>query len=83
MYYDRFDIVTAHYLFYSHYHSGMFSTFYKRLCRILDYFKPSPLMSYDIEMHEPNVQYIYQNLVEKHGFATDYNYEEDELLVWL
>lgn len=41
MYFDRFDIVEAHYAFSCDYHSGMFSDLYKRSCRISKYFTPS------------------------------------------
>jgi hypothetical protein len=40
MYFDRFDIVEAHYWFASDYHGGQFSELYSRLCRIGRYFKP-------------------------------------------
>lgn len=42
MFYDRFDIVSAHYAFYCDYHEGMFSEFYKKQCRISKYLKLSP-----------------------------------------
>ncbi len=42
-YYDRFDIVEAYYAFFSDYHDGQWSVYYLRLCKMLHYFKPSPL----------------------------------------
>lgn len=43
MYYDRFDIVSAHYAFAVQYHSGQWSPLYERQCRISKYYTPSPL----------------------------------------
>ena len=60
MYFDRFDICEAYYLFFSDYHEGQGSEKYCRLSRMLDYFKPSPSLSYDT-MTE-NAQVIYDNL---------------------
>lgn len=61
MYFDRFDIVTAHYLFCCHYHGGQASRLYARLCRIGKYFTPSPLLS--LESLNENEREIYDNLV--------------------
>jgi len=47
MYFDRFDIVEAWYLALSDCHSGQFSEEYRRLCKILTYFKPSPMLCVD------------------------------------
>jgi hypothetical protein len=43
MWFDRFDIVEAHYWYCSHYYNGMGSGLYARLCRIGKYFRPAPL----------------------------------------
>jgi hypothetical protein len=40
MYFDRFDIVTAHYCYCVAYHSGKSSLEYRRLGRITQYFRP-------------------------------------------
>ena len=63
MYWDRFDIVEAHYLFCEHYHSGQWSPEYARLCRISRYYKPSPM---GVTLSE-NAQDIYDNLVSDHN----------------
>lgn len=42
MYFDRFDIISAHYLFYTLYHEGQWSDKYKRLCKLSRYYTPSP-----------------------------------------
>ena len=70
MYFDRFDIVTAHYQFYSDFHSGQGSEFYYKLSRILEYFNPSPILSY--ENMSDNSQYIYQELCDKYGVEFPY-----------
>ncbi len=44
MEFDRFDIVTAHYCYCVGWHSGGSSPEYKRLGRIMQYFRPSPLL---------------------------------------
>lgn len=65
MYFDRFDICEAYYLFFSNYHWGQGSNFYYRLSRMTKYFKPSPMLSY--ENMSRNAQIIYDNLVDTVG----------------
>ena len=43
MYWDRWDIVDAHYWYCVNYHSGQWSREYQRLSRISQYYKPSIL----------------------------------------
>ncbi len=68
MYFDRFDVVSAHYAFYCDFYAGMGDHFYMRLCRIQRYFKPSPMWK-GFESLESNAKQIYVNLCEKHGFS--------------
>ena len=63
MYFDRFDICEAYYLFLSNYHEGMMSLKYKRLSRVLRYFKPSPLLC--VERLSSNGKEIYESLCQK------------------
>lgn len=63
-YFDRFDIVAAHYYYCCDYHSGQFNFEYERMCRISKYFKPSPLWK-SVEDVSCNCQEIYNLLVEK------------------
>lgn len=65
MYFDRCDIVTAYYLFFVHYHEGQWSEKYLRLCRILRYFTPSPLLKYE-NLTENQLE-IYNRLVENYS----------------
>ena len=65
MYFDRFDICEAYYLFFTNYHWGQGSDLYYRMSRMLDYFKPSPSLRYDTLTE--NGQYIYDNLVDTKG----------------
>lgn len=37
---NRFDIIEAYYLFFTHYHEGQNSRKYTRLSKILTYYKP-------------------------------------------
>ena len=64
MYFDRWDIVEAHYWFAVHYHGGQFSDLYAKLCRISRYFKPSILSN---GPSSENACEIYNNLERKHG----------------
>lgn len=64
MYFDRFDICEAYYLFFSHYHEGQGSEKYRRLSSMLRYFRPSPMMEY--ETLSGNGKEIYDRLVVKH-----------------
>lgn len=67
-YFDRFDIVTAYYLFFAHYHEGQGSRMYARLSKILTYFKPG--LGVQNNMMNENTQAIYDNLVEREKGAT-------------
>lgn len=68
MYFDRFDIVEAHYVFACDYYDGMGDDLYIKMCRISKYFKPSPLLM-GFESLSENAKEIYNNLVEKHEFV--------------
>lgn len=63
MYFDRFDIVEAHYWFAVHYHDGQGSDLYARLCRIGRYFSPGRSDGPSTE----NACVIYNALERKHG----------------
>ena len=63
MYYDRFDIVEAHYAFAIDYHSGQWSELYERQCRISRYFKPGASWS-GYESLTDNGKAIYHQLIE-------------------
>jgi hypothetical protein len=67
MYFDRFDIISAHYAFCNDYHSGQSSDLYARSCRIGRYFTPGAMWKGYDSLSE-NGQEIYNNLVAKHGF---------------
>jgi hypothetical protein len=64
MYFDRFDIVSAHYAYYCDYHSGQWSKGYERLCRISEHFNPGPLFKGYDSLSE-NGQAIYNQLVDR------------------
>lgn len=65
MYFDRFDIVEAHYLYCMDYHMGQFSDLYQRLCRIVTKlgYRPRPTLKY--ETLGKNAQMIYDRLAGK------------------
>ena len=64
MYYDRFDIVEAHYWWNADHHEGQWSPGYARLSRIGHYFQPSPLAS---GPSAGNAQEIYDALCVRDG----------------
>jgi len=66
MFFNRFDIAEAYYLFLGDYHEGQFSEKYERLCKMGQYFKPRPALSY--ETLEENGQAIYDALVAKEAY---------------
>lgn len=65
MYFDRFDILAAHWLFCSQYHDGQGSQLYARLSWIDSVFSPSVLWSEPKHLPE-NAREIYRQLVVKH-----------------
>ena len=65
MYFNRYDIVIAYYLYCAHYHTGMHSPLYERLCHIRTYFNPSTLMSDNPSDTSNNCADIYYNLVNR------------------
>jgi hypothetical protein len=69
--FDRFDIASAHYLFWSEHHSGMFSEGYTKLCKALSIFKPSP--SFDWQSLSDNAKNIYRNLCKRELVECDYD----------
>jgi hypothetical protein len=64
MYFERWDVVEAHYWFAVHYHGGQSSELYSRQCRISRYFKPSILSN---GPSSENACAIYNNLELKYG----------------
>lgn len=63
MYFDRFDIVEAYYVFFVNYHEGQWSEKYRRQCKMHSYFKPG--LSVQNGELEGNSLEIYENLVLK------------------
>jgi hypothetical protein len=63
MYFDRFDICEAYYIFLSEYHEGQGSEKYARLCKLLLYFKPSRM--FRASTMSLNAYEIYCSLVAK------------------
>jgi len=62
MYFDRFDICEAYYLYFCDYHGGQGSREYARLSRMTHYFKPRPSLSQPEDLSE-NGREIYYQLV--------------------
>lgn len=69
--FDRFDIKTAHYLFWSEHHSGMFSEGYLKLCKALSNFSPSPFLKW--ESMSENAKDIYRNLCDRELVKCEYD----------
>jgi hypothetical protein len=66
MYFDRFDIAEAYYLYLSAYHGGQGSREYARLCRLLRSFRPRPSLRSQDDLGD-NARDIYDALVARHG----------------
>ena len=66
--FNRFNIVIAHLIFCNDFYNGQADPLYARLCRIMRYFKPGALFSYDINNHDDDIKDIYVSLCEKYGF---------------
>jgi hypothetical protein len=71
MYFDRFDIVSAHYAFCADYHSGQYSELYAKLSRISNYFRPGMAWN-GYESLTENGQVIYKNLVNSLEFGAEF-----------
>jgi hypothetical protein len=69
MYFDRFDVVAAHYAFCADYYNGMGCDLYRRLCRISRYYQPGAAYRGYTSLSE-NAQCIYDALVAKHDGCT-------------
>ena len=64
MYWDRFDICEAYYVYAMLYHNGQWSKEYEIFGRLHNMkFKPSPLISNESDLTE-NGRVIFDNLVE-------------------
>ena len=63
MYFDRYDIVEAHYAFACDYHSGQSSDLYAKLCRISRYYSPGRAWKGYDSLSE-NGKAIYDNMKE-------------------
>lgn len=64
MFYDKFDIISAHYAFAVDFHGGQWTDLYAKLCSIQKYFNPGPLWKGYDSLTE-NGQAIYDALVQK------------------
>lgn len=63
MYFDRFDICAAHWMFAMLWHDGQGSRTYGKFAQLERLqFRPSPLWSIPADL-EPNAREIYKNLV--------------------
>lgn len=63
MYFDRFDICEAYFLALSHCHGGKWSREYARLCKLMSYFKPSPMLS--VDSLSDNAREIYDSVCDR------------------
>lgn len=62
MYFNVFDVVSAHYAYAVDYHNGQWSALYARSCRIGEYFTPGAAWNGYDSLSE-NGQAIYDRLV--------------------
>ena len=64
MYFDRFDITEAYYMYYVQNHGGQYTHEYERLSRILERWEPRPLLRSEDDLSD-NGRVIYDNLVQE------------------
>ena len=67
-YFDKFDIVQAHFWWNTLHHKGQFSGEYTKQCRILRYYKPGACEN---APDSENARDIYLTLCEKAGGTCD------------
>ena len=72
MEFNRFDIVEAYHLWFTHYYDGMFHPNYIRRCRIEENLQFKPSMSHSYDSLSENGQYIYDQLEEKKFVSRGY-----------
>ena len=72
MEFDRFDIVEAYHLWFTHYYDGMFHPNYIRRCRIEENLQIQPSMSHSYDSLSENGKYIYDQLEEKKFVSRSY-----------
>ena len=63
MYFDRFDIVEAYHLWFTHYYDGMFHPNYIRRCRIEENLQFRPSMCHSYESLTENGQFIIKKIL--------------------
>lgn len=67
LYFDRFDVCAAYYMFASLYHGGMGSKEYAIFTRLHNvHYKPAPSLS--VESLSENARAIFDGLIERAGF---------------
>ena len=84
-YFDRFDIVSAHYAFYSDNHGGQFSDAYSRLCRIEESpirFRPGAGWQ-GYQSLSDNGKEIYSDLCDKHSVSNPNEIPDDCIIYTL
>lgn len=66
MYFDRFDICEAWYMYLSHYHEGQGSEEYRRLSKLLTHFSPRGSLRSELDLTD-NGYAIYCQLEHDHA----------------
>jgi hypothetical protein len=67
MYFDKFDICEAHYIFAMLYHGGQCCPIYAKFAQLDRIgFRASPMLTHPNDLNE-NARSIYDDLVEKHN----------------
>ena len=71
---DRFDFCEGSFLFYSEYHGGQSSTFYQRMCRLLNtfQFKPAPGLCW--ETMTESARDVYRAFCTKYDKPCEYDH---------
>ena len=79
MYYDRFDIALAWYLYCSSWHEGTRDWRYERLSRMLRYFHPGSITLHSLAAESDNAFEIYLSIVERYEGENRAIEERDDL----
>ena len=72
MYFDRFDVYEAYYLWFTDFYSGALDPNYARRCRMEEKFRFRPGLCHSYENLSENSQYIYDQLEKEQYISRSY-----------
>ena len=72
MYFDRFEIYEAYYLWFTDFYSGALDPNYARRCRMEEKFRFRPSLCHSYDNLSENSQYIYDQLEKEQYISRSY-----------